>query len=331
MIAFRKMFYKLSFKTGLTRIKQRYLPRYPVTILGYHQINTPEFLREMMGWDMSPEIFQSQLEYIAKHFTVLSCSQFEQILVEKRTFPENALVITFDDGYRDVYDTALPLLKKLGLPATVFVTTDSADNRCSIWTNIVYHYFHLTPRYEYQLDFPDGSSLQGQWSSVAEKRCHVFRVNRKMKTISNQDRIQSMSLLATALDVDFAEDPYDLMPMLGWDMIRSLVQSDIFTLGSHTVSHPILSRCSVEEQRWEMLESRRRIEHETGISCRYFAYPNGQLEDFSETTCLLGREAGYALAFTFQPEFLAETQQSMAIPRHPILTSDLYEFAWRLR
>jgi peptidoglycan/xylan/chitin deacetylase (PgdA/CDA1 family) len=331
MKGFRKRLFNMSFKTGFTHLKQRYLSRRPVTILGYHQIETPDFMRRMMGWDMTPKAFQAQLEYIAANYTVLSGQQLETCIIEEGVFPENALAITFDDGYRDVYNVAFPILKRLGLPATVFLTTGSLDNECSLWTNVIYHYFYRTGKNYFHLVFPDGSRLDGHWSSEAEKRPYVLQVNRKMKTVSNADRLKAMSALAATLEVAAIEDPYDRMPMLTWNMVRELVQSKIFSLGAHTVNHPILSRCTVEEQHREMQESRNRIEHETGIVCRYFAYPNGQVEDYTDRTGLLAKEIGYTLAFTFWSGRPDESIRAMEIPRHPILTSDLAEFAWNLR
>lgn len=330
MRLFRQSAYTFMFKTGITRVKRRYLPRYPVTILGYHQVYTPPFLAETMGWRMTPEIFREQIEYVARNHTILSSSELEEFVNGNRPFPQNALVLTFDDGYRDVHDVALPILQKLGLPATVFITTGSVDRQESIWSNKIYYYFHLTQKKEFSLAFPDGSKIDGSWDTPIQKRSIILRANRALKQLSEKNLQSAIQALALALDVPVDADPIELLPMLTWDMIRSLRNSSIFSVGAHTVNHPILSRCDSGVQRFELEESRNRIRVETGEECRYLAYPNGQIQDFTEQTRQLAREVGYALAFKFCPDLSGHKIDPMAVPRHPVITPNLAEFAWRV-
>lgn len=320
----------MLFHTGLVQIKRRYLPRYPVTILGYHQVHTPVFLRDTMGWSMTPDLFRAQVEYAARFHTVVSLRDLEEIVFNSRAIPKNALVLTFDDGYRDVHDVALPVLSRLGVPATVFITTGAVDRQESIWTNKIYYYFHVTRKTGFLLELSDGTKIEARWETPDQKRADIMRVNRALKMLPDSDRMQAVRTLADALDVSWDDDPVKLLPMLTWDTIRSLRDSSVFTLGAHTVNHPILSRCETAKQAYELEESRRRIEEETGAACRYLAYPNGQKPDVTGLTQTLAREAGYALAFMYCPGTPGEKIDPMAVPRHPVMTPDLAEFAWRI-
>lgn len=330
MERFRQSIYTFMLKTGLIRVKQKYHPRYPITILGYHQVYTPSFLAETMGWQMTPEIFRRQIEYVARYHTIISSGDLEDIVNGSRRLPPNAMVLTFDDGYRDVYDVALPILQKLGLPATVFITTGSVDRQESIWSNKIYYYFYLTRKKEFQLTLPDRSQTVEKWETPAQRRLVILHVNQMLKRAPEKDLQPSIQALAEALDVPIEADPIGQLPMLTWDMVRSLRTSSVFSLGAHTVNHPILSRCDIEKQRFELEESRNRITKETGEECRYLAYPNGQKQDFTDQTQQLAREVGYALAFKFYPDVPGQKIDPMAVPRHPVMTPSLAEFAWRV-
>lgn len=328
MIGIRHIVFKMMYYSGLVQLKRRYRPRQRLAILGYHQLVIPDFLQATMGWRMTPEQFRNQMEYLARNYRIIDAKELEGAVRGHWPLPKNALAITFDDGYRDVHDVALPVMKNLGLPAVVFLTTGVIDNRCSIWTNTIYYYFYLSRKSQYHMMFPDGSSLGGRWTGPEEKKDCIIQLNRRMKSIPDKDRPKAMSVLATSLEVGHGEDPVSRLPMLTWDQVRTLRDSGLFTIGAHTVNHPILSRCEPDVQKHEMATSRQRIEAETGVPCRFLAYPNGQPEDFTEETRVLAQEAGFILGFQFCPALWGETGNPMAVPRHPILTPDLAEFAW---
>ncbi|MCD4653562.1 polysaccharide deacetylase family protein [bacterium] len=326
----KQIFFQVLFKTGVVQLKQRWKPRRPLTILGYHQINTPVYLRETMGWRMTPEKFHAQIQYLVAHYKVLDAKELEGIIAHGLPIPKNAVAITFDDGYSDVYDVALPIMKEFALPSIVFLTTGAMDRQMSIWTNIVYYYFYLTNKTQLSLDLPDGSMTGGKWTNVQEKRQTILHVNQKLKSQAFEDIPKILSVLARALGVNHDASPLEELPMLNWDQVRELHDSGLFTIGSHTVNHPILSRCSPTVQQQELTESRSRIEEEIKHPCTILAYPNGQAADITRETIEIARDAGYSMAFMFSPETPYPDSSFLNAPRHPIMTADLAEFAWLL-
>ena len=283
-----------------------------------------------MGWSMTPEKFRKQMEYVARYHKIIGAKELEGAVRNQWPLPPHALAITFDDGYRDVQEVALPILKQLGLPAIVFITTGALDNCKSIWTNTLYYYFFLTRKTQFHTTLPDGSSLGGRWGSAQEKQHCILQVNRRLKAIPDRERPKALSVLATSLEVGHSEDPILELPMLTWDAVRMLRDSGLFTIGAHTVNHPILSRCETTVQQFEMEYSKRRIEEETGLPCRFLAYPNGQPEDVTEETRALAQKAGFNLAFLFCQPLWGEERNPMAVFRNPVMTSDLSEFAWQI-
>ena len=326
----KHLLYKAMFGTGVVHLKRKWKPRRPLTILGYHQVDTPVYLQEMMGWQMNPARFRTQMEYLSKYHTVLGFKELEGIVCHGWAVPDNAVAITFDDGYRDVYDVAYPILKELNLTATVFVTTGAVDEQQTIWTNLVYYYFYQTTKSMLSLQLPDGSTFGCRWDSPIEKRKCIFQVLSKIKKVSCKDLPKVLSVLANALGVSRSATPIKEMPMLDWNQVRELHESGVFTISSHTVNHPILSNCKTDRQRKELVDSKEQIEKEVNAPCTVLAYPNGQHGDITPETIELVKEAGYTMAFMFCDESPYSSQRALNAPRHPIMTADLAEFAWQI-
>ncbi len=137
-------------------LRRRLVPDYRVAIIMYHKIST---LTEGLDaeWNVSPTQFREQMTMLAgDEFNVISLEQFADCLASDRSPPRNAVVITFDDGYANVYQHAFPVLREFGLPATIFQTVQFAhEQRLFSWDEAEYgdqperfdavllHEFHL--------------------------------------------------------------------------------------------------------------------------------------------------------------------------------------------
>ena len=112
----------------------------PVTIVTYHRIalpGDPDLADALI--DAYPPDFEAQMRYLAGRYTVISAWDLVRALREDYRLPERALVITFDDGYRCFQDTALPILRRLGLPVTLFVPTAyPGDPEQPFWWDAIY-------------------------------------------------------------------------------------------------------------------------------------------------------------------------------------------------
>ena len=118
--------------------------------------------------------------------------------------------------------------------------------------------------------------------------------------------------------------------MLTWDHVRIMHENDI-SFGSHTVTHPILSRVPISRARTELCISKRVIEEKLGCPVKTFAYPNGKEEDFNETTKLLLKEAGYICALTTIFGTNECNQDLFALRRGQPWEKDLPTFAVKLQ
>jgi peptidoglycan/xylan/chitin deacetylase (PgdA/CDA1 family) len=257
-------------------------------ILYYHRVNNDN---DRFFPAISTALFEAEMKFLHKNYRVVGLAELLQRLAGKTTEP--VLAITFDDGYRDNYQYAFPILQRYGLPATIFLTTGSMDTGEPLWFEQLAFALKKTSREFVDLETTGTGRI---WLRTPDERlegnAEIFSALRRLP---DQARCQLLARVLGQLAVtDYRERG---RKMLTWDEVR-LMSAHGITFGGHTVNHPFLSRLTRDEFRWEASECKRRIEGELQLQVDYFAYPNGREEDFGLANKALIREAGYRAAVT---------------------------------
>jgi peptidoglycan/xylan/chitin deacetylase (PgdA/CDA1 family) len=284
---------------ALSALKRRGFRKHRgLIILMYHSVGDSALLHR--GLRVSAANFERQLEYLTRRFEIVSLARAVEIMRRGEPLPEGAVALTFDDGFRDNYETALPLLKKYRCPATVFVATAPLVKRTSLWPYRLM--FWLKRSAALRLEFSPGE-LPGAGQTVFDLRT-ARRRRRALRAIEpalwragRAERERLLAIVAKKLGVDPTSDPADDLPMLAGDQLREMADAGI-EIGSHTVSHPALSALAREEAIHELTESKKLLESEVGRPVKFFAYPFGGAEHFNAESERLVREAGYEAACT---------------------------------
>jgi peptidoglycan/xylan/chitin deacetylase (PgdA/CDA1 family) len=231
------------------------------------------------------------MEYLAANHNVLSLEEAVQRM-KAHDVPDNAVVITFDDGYKDNFLNAFPVLKRLGLPATVFVATDAVSSGRQLWHDRVFSAFRET-RVERLKAW--GDSPTDYWLRTVDQKVEAQgHVLRHLRSLSDAERLIWVERLIGELKV---ADRGDENLMLTWDDL-AIMHRDRVSIGSHSATHPVLSKISVERTREEIVGSKATLEAKLGVSVTTFAYPNGAKGDYDDRTKQALKEAGYACAVT---------------------------------
>jgi peptidoglycan/xylan/chitin deacetylase (PgdA/CDA1 family) len=258
-------------------------------ILVYHRVNDE---KDPFFSGIPVYVFRAQMEYLASNFRVFALEEAVERL-RRRDVPDNAVVITFDDGYRDNYINAFPLLKSLSLPATIFLAVDAIGSRRVLWHDRVFAAFRET-RVSVLSGFCN-SSGEYPLNTVAEKLLAQEKALNFIRSLDDEARVSAINSLIGKLDVLDRKEVPELM--LSWEEVRVMHNGGI-SFGSHTVTHPILSKLTLARARDEIESAKRIIEDQLGICVRTFAYPNGRTNDFDQTTKTLLRESGHICALT---------------------------------
>ena len=256
-------------------------------VLAFHRVNDED---DPFMPSLPTSVFAARMEHIARHYTVLTVENLVERLREGRV-PRKALALTFDDGYRDNLTHAAPILARYGLPATIFLTTGCIGTREMLWFDRLAEAFKTTTRTHLQLA---GQAALGLGSTAERLRALQVALS-YLKGRPDAERRQTLDELLRELQGGGLDGPKRLM--LSWDEV-GVLRGLGFSVGAHTVSHPILSRVSPEDAWQEIDGSKRAIERALGSRARAFAYPNGGAEDVTELSVRLVKDAGFTCAVT---------------------------------
>lgn len=262
------------------------VPRSPrLSVLAYHRI-LPEH-DPLLSAEPSAEEFEHRMRWVKANFEVLPLSEAVRALRENR-LPKRALSITFDDGYADNYKVALPILLRLGLPATFFVATGFLDGGC-MFNDIVIEALRCAGSAELHLD--DLGLGKHPLGDPAQRAGAIDRILARLKYFEPERRRRAALEVARRAG---SRVPTDLM--MTSEQVRSLHAAGM-EIGAHTVTHPILAEIPLGRARHEMAASRARLEQIIAAPVRLFAYPNGSpRRDYHAEHAALARELGFTAA-----------------------------------
>ena len=206
------------------------------------------------------------------------------------TLPARAACITFDDGYADNHDVALPILQRHGLPATFFIATGFLDGG-RMWNDTVIE----SVRHSMATTLDLGELGRFAVGTPAEKAAAIGAIIGKIKYLPVAERLDAAQRIASAAHVN---PPNNLM--MTSLQVKAMRQAGM-QIGAHTVSHPILARLSNELARAEIKGSKDFLEHLLGERVGLFAYPNGKPgEDYVPASVDVVRSLGFDAAVSTQ-------------------------------
>ena len=239
-------------------------------------------------------MFDQQIQYVSRHYRVVSLSDAVDHLNGGPV--ETVVAITFDDGYRDNYLNAYPILQKYGVPATIFLTTGSIDSREPVWFEQVLQALKETAR-EYvdiEIDLPRRFWLR----TMAERLAANGQIFQLLKALLMPTGVWEWRTSCGSSEATSTGERTG--KMLTWDDVRLMKQNGM-DFGGHTVSHPFsFPRMAGDRVAWGSVRvqaAHRAKEMQSPV--RHFAYPNGRgEEDFGAWNKSLIRDAGYDAAVT---------------------------------
>jgi peptidoglycan/xylan/chitin deacetylase (PgdA/CDA1 family) len=261
----------------------RWMNRKGLRILMYHRFTEPESLAR-------------QCAHIRAHYSPVSMSQAADGLMHGGRLPENAVAITVDDGYRDFYQVAYPVLREYRIPATVYLVSDFVDRTLWLWVDQVrYGFLHGKER-SFQMEIAGETPLRFELGTRETRTRAARAVTEMAKKISNTERLRLLERLPEQLGVQLPERAPAEYEALHWDEVREMAAAGI-DFGAHTRTHPILSRLAGDRQlAGEIGGSKRQIEQQVGRVVEHFCYPNGAREDVGREAVEAVRAAGFRTA-----------------------------------
>lgn len=271
-INIRNIVYRCHSIGKLDRLFLNNLPR----VLFYHGVDTLIFDSTIETESIHARDFERQLQYISTHFKPVSVGEFYNRFIN-RTWQGKEILLTFDDGYRNMLTTGLPLLQKYNIPFAVFITVDNITNN-HLFPTTINRLVNLAERHNPLETNRISTLLKTEPLDIVEKLCYQLR-----NTLP-KGRLDELRTKYTSVN-----------PMT-WDEVRLIDTSPLCTIGSHCMSHICChSRQEKSEISRQLSTSKATIERELGHTCDFLAWPNGNYTSESEN---LAAEAGYKMAFS---------------------------------
>ncbi|MCP1677152.1 peptidoglycan/xylan/chitin deacetylase (PgdA/CDA1 family) [Natronocella acetinitrilica] len=269
---------KLAGPAGLYSLARQFTRNHP-RILMYHRFSEAE----QSGF-VSAAAFEQQVRYIARHHHAITAGALITALRDGTRLPPHTLVVTVDDGYEDFHRVAWPILKRHGVPATLFATTGFVDGELWLWPDQVAWLLDRTPE-------------SSDAVTVAEQRITVDgtawqRLIDVLLTLPDAEKHLAIAAMAEQLGLVLPKAAPTEFASVSWDQLRELEQAGI-EVGGHTCTHPTLPKVQTSELPKELDACLARINEELGERPRPFCYPNGQPSDYSQTVRDAVEQAGF--------------------------------------
>jgi peptidoglycan/xylan/chitin deacetylase (PgdA/CDA1 family) len=243
---------------------------------------------------ITPKSFEQQLQYLCRNYEIIELETLAHYLHTHQIPPSKAAVITFDDGYKDNYLYALPLLEKYGCPATIFLTVDSIGIKGLPIHELINWFFHNAPLKEIEIPGIGRFPLY----SKTHRRIVATITFKKLRALSYKEKKSFLKKITTNANFEIPPSLLSEEVFLGWQDVKEM-QGRKITFGSHTLTHPLLTSLSREDARREISYSKKRIEEEIGKEVTTFAYPYGE---YNAEVRKIVKESGYICAVTTIPK-----------------------------
>jgi peptidoglycan/xylan/chitin deacetylase (PgdA/CDA1 family) len=283
---------ELAEQTGSLKLLQRVGNHvgHRIYILAYHRVDEPGN-RPWLNPDLisaTPSQFAEQMKLVATHYHPVSAEDVLEALAHDRPLPEDAVLVTVDDGYRDFKDHVVPITREYGIKPVLFVPTFYAGEGRFWWDKLFYAVKHITQPF---ITTPLGRlSLATQ----AERTLTLQQLTQYVKQTTSE---MAMAVVEGLYDLSSPNGHHREPDTLTWDELRDLSAQGV-TVAAHTHTHPVLSKVSLETVRAEMRTSQNTIQREIGSSLPLFAFPDGKSSVFTSELIDVLWQDGFQMVFT---------------------------------
>lgn len=259
-----------------------------LVVLGYHNVTpTPRFAAVGGG----AEALHRQLRMLRRVANVVPLESALATLDAGGTLLPRAVALTFDDGYRDNLTHATPVLRALGLTATIYLVPGFLSHDVPAWWERLA--WGLRTARAPHVAF-EGAMLP--LGTPTERAAALRVIESGVKRTDHATRITAVEDVVARCEPGGFYDSHELY--LDWDGARALVGAGCWTVGAHTNGHAILARETPDAQHRDLADCRALLHTELGVDATGLAYPNGEQADYDETTIAAARETGYTYAVT---------------------------------
>jgi peptidoglycan/xylan/chitin deacetylase (PgdA/CDA1 family) len=267
--------------------------RRSLTVFCYHRVRahaTEATLFDAGVYGPTARELQAQLRWLKKYTRVLSLDEFLELAQRPEPPSEPCSLITFDDGYRDNYELALPVLRELVLPAIFFISTQLISERRLGWWDLIAYLVKKTERAQIELG---GRCFQLAGRTAAA----IAELQHRMKTLPCAETSGLIEELARSTAVALPTAEEQSSQLMSWKQLREAADHGV-AIGAHGHSHRVLTTLGDQDVRAELVSSKRMLELQMAAPVHSIAYPCGGKSHYDERTKSIAAACGFLAGFT---------------------------------
>lgn len=243
-----------------------------------------DFILSVYFHDPSKKLFESCVKwFLKKGYSFISTDELAEIARGAKPFPRAAVIFTVDDGWSGNKENIAAVAKSYSIPVTIFASTQPIATGEAYWWSYI---------------------------AAANKKGLISQSVSALKKVSNEERVSIVNTVKTQLTLK--------REALSIDELKTISNNGFVSIGSHTVTHPILIQCSDEQSAFEIAESKKILENWLKKDISHFAYPNGL---YNEREINFLKESGYKTAYTTIPQYITveNFKELYSLPRFDVL------------
>lgn len=306
-------------KSGANKMRINSQQEIEPTILLYHRVADDPIDSQLLS--VSPENFEQQIKYLTDNYSVIPLDEMTNNL-QRNELKKNTISITFDDGYVDNLYNALPVLEKYNAHATIFITSQWINKNITPWWDELGYLF--TGKH----NLPEEINIVDQ-SFKIKSREDKFQLHNvlwaEIKKMPPQKIEEIIAYLYSVCGVKKEVRPE--CRLMNENELIDLSNSNLISIGAHTENHPTLSLLSKEEQKKEILNSKKQLEKLLGVEIKLFSYPFGGKSDFNEVTEEIVKDAGFYAGIANIQKELNQNTNLWSIPRRLVRNWNINDFS----
>jgi len=263
------------------------------SVLLYHGVHGDDVVlghRNSSGKHISRSRFERQMAHIASRFPVVSMRQVADAIAGNGDIHENAVAITFDDGFLNNYTEAWPILEKYRIPATIYLATGYIGTGRMVWSDRLEAMILGAARPRIAIDV-FGSLRHYDLRTEGQKVAAFSTIKDLCKTLPDSVKNDVLGQVANHLGEPNPDHP--LYAFLNWDQVRRMDRSPLVDFGAHTVDHVSLAKVPQDIMKRQIDDSIACLERELGHKCGFFSYPEGQAGDYDADVVRYLRSRGF--------------------------------------
>ena len=270
----------------------KYFHHNKLIIFNYHRIHDKEKSSHFDDGLFGPSAtrFRQEIEWIKKETKVLSEEDLINIIYNNKPIKEICSMVTFDDGYRDNFDIAFPILKELKIPAIFFIPTYNISERKVGWWDIVAYLFKNTSKRKFNFHNTD--------FEITDPKILTKLFIAELKSIKTKEVENYIKELSIALEQPLPPSELQSSELMTWEQIITLSENGM-TIGSHSHDHSILSKQDSTTLRKQLKKSIEILELVINKDIKSIAYPVGGYDHFNSETMAVSKDIGFKLGFSY--------------------------------